>query len=49
MGKRIVAYRVWMERPEGKNHLEDLAVDGTIILKRIWHVWGRGKVCTWFG
>jgi hypothetical protein len=33
MGKRKGACRVWMERPEGKNHLEDLGVDGRIILK----------------
>jgi hypothetical protein len=34
-GKRKGAYRVWQERPEGKNHLQDPDVDGRIILKRI--------------
>jgi len=32
MGKRKAAYRVWMERPEGNNHSEDLVADGSIIL-----------------
>jgi len=32
---RRVAYRVLVVRPEGKNYLEDLGVDGRIILKKI--------------
>jgi hypothetical protein len=33
MGERRGAYRVLVGRPEGKNHLEDLDIDGRIILK----------------
>jgi hypothetical protein len=35
MGERRGAYRVLVGRHEGRNHLEDLGVDGMIILKRI--------------
>jgi hypothetical protein len=41
MGKRSVAYRVLVGRPDGKKHLEDLSVDGNIILKRILNEWNR--------
>jgi hypothetical protein len=32
MGDRSGGYRVFVERPEGRNHLENLAVDGKILL-----------------
>jgi hypothetical protein len=35
MGDRRGAYTVFVGRPEGKNHLKDLGVDGMIILKLI--------------
>ena len=31
--ERRDAYRVLVEEPRGKNHLEDLVVDGWVILK----------------
>jgi hypothetical protein len=33
------AYRVLMERTEGKNHLEEMDLDGRIILKWILKNW----------
>jgi len=33
MGDRRGAYRVLVRRPEGRNNLEDLGVDGRVILK----------------
>jgi hypothetical protein len=39
MGDRRGAYRVLVWKPEGKNHLEDLGVDGSIILKKIFKKW----------
>jgi len=33
------AYRILVGRPEGKNHFEDLGVDGRIILKWISKKW----------
>jgi hypothetical protein len=33
MGYRRGAYNVLVEIPNGKNHLEDLGVDGSTILK----------------
>jgi hypothetical protein len=33
MGDMSGAYRVFVWRHEGRNHLEDLGVDGRIILK----------------
>ena len=33
MGDRRGEYSGLVERPEGKNHLEDLSLDGRIILK----------------
>jgi hypothetical protein len=38
MGDRRGAYRVLVGRPDGKNHLEDLGVDGRI-LKWIFKKW----------
>jgi len=32
-GEKINVYRVLVGKSEGKNHLEDLGVDGRIILK----------------
>ena len=34
-GERRVAYRVLVGKPEGKSNLEDLGVDGRIILRWI--------------
>ena len=42
MGERRGVYRVLVGKPEGKNHLEDLGVDGRITLRwifRKWDVW----------
>jgi len=33
MGDRRGAYRILVGRPEGKGHLEDLGINGRIILK----------------
>jgi hypothetical protein len=33
MGARRGGYRVSVEKPEGKNHLEDAGADGRIILR----------------
>jgi hypothetical protein len=38
-GERRGAYWVLVGRTKGKNHLEDLDVDGTIIIKRIFKKW----------
>jgi hypothetical protein len=35
MGEVINAYNILIGKPEGKNHLEDLGVDGKIILEYI--------------
>ena len=35
-------YRVLLGRPEGKNHFEDQAMDGSIILKWIFKKWYGG-------
>jgi len=40
MGKMINAYSILNGKPEGKNHSEDLGVDGEIILE--WIVGNRG-------
>ena len=42
MGERIDAYRVSVGKPEGKSYLEDLAVDGRIILNWIFKKWDGG-------
>ena len=38
-GARRGAYRVLVGKPEGKNHLEDPGVNGTIILRRNFTKW----------
>jgi hypothetical protein len=49
MGDRRDAYNVLMGKPRGQDHLEDLGIDGRIILKSIlkmWAVGGGGMECT---
>ena len=46
-GDRRGAYRVFFGRSEGKNHLEDLNVDGRIILKYTFKKWEGGM--DWIG
>jgi hypothetical protein len=41
-GEKRGAYRILVERPERRNHLEDPGVDGRIILKLIFEKWGPG-------
>ena len=42
MGERRGVYRVFVGKPEGKNHLGDPGVDGRIILRWIFRMWGVG-------
>ena len=37
------ANRVFLEKPDGKKHLEDLGIDGSIILKRIFQTRKGGR------
>ena len=46
MGEERVVYRVLVGKPEGRNHLGDLGVDGRIILGWIFRRW---DVCIWTG
>jgi hypothetical protein len=39
-------YAILVEKPEGKNHPEDISVDGRIILKRMFGKQG-GKFLDW--
>jgi hypothetical protein len=45
-GRRIGVYRVLVKKPEEKKPLEDLGVDGSIILGWIFRKW---DVWTWTG
>jgi len=42
MGERRGVYRVLVVKPKEKNHLEDLSVDGRIILRWIFRNWDVG-------
>ena len=46
MGEMRGAYGVLVGKDEGKNHLEDLDIDGRIILRRIFRKW-VGRVMDW--
>jgi hypothetical protein len=46
MAKRREGYRALVEKPKGRNHLEDPSVRGRIILKWIFETWVVG---TWTG
>jgi len=41
MGERNCLYCVWVEKREGKCHLEDAGVDGRIILRWIFKRWNE--------
>jgi hypothetical protein len=38
-GERRDAYKALVGKPEGKSHLEDLGIDGRIILKWLYKTW----------
>jgi hypothetical protein len=41
-GKRSGAYRVLVGKPEGRNYLKDIGMDGRMVLKSIWEKWNGG-------
>jgi len=41
-GERRGAYRILVGKPEGKKHLEDLGINGKILLKLIFSKWDIG-------
>ena len=43
------AYGVMVGKPEGRRLVENLDVDGRIILKVIFEMWDRGMVWNWYG
>jgi hypothetical protein len=46
MGEKRNAYRVFVGKPEGKNHLKDLDIVGNILLRGTRFVWFRiGTSC----
>ena len=45
--ERRGVYRVLVGKPEGKNHLGDPGVDGSIILKWIFRKWDAGVWTGW--
>ena len=42
MAEKRGAYRVWVGKTEGKNHLEDLGINGRIIFRWIFRKWDLG-------
>jgi hypothetical protein len=40
--ERTGTERVWVEKPEERNHLEDLVVSGKVIRKLIFKKWDEG-------
>jgi hypothetical protein len=47
LGEKRCAYRVLVGNHEGRDHLKDVGLDGSIILKRIFKTWD-GKTWTRF-
>jgi hypothetical protein len=44
MGEGRGACRVLVGKPDGRNHLEDVGIDGSIILKWIFKEWDGGGI-----
>jgi hypothetical protein len=42
MGEMTNAYKIFVGKPEGKNHLDDLVVDGRILK---WILWKQDLEC----
>jgi hypothetical protein len=48
MGNMRNEYIVWLENLKGRNHLEDLGIDGKIILEWMLGKWGKAWIeCIW--